>query len=152
MIRHAGIKDYDRIMELMIEFANSAPIDVFQDPDYDYRRVQHFLTKIQKQGCILVAEDKSGVVQGMLIALIFEDLWLPHIKVLKELAWWVEPEHRQSSMGYKLLLEYIKVGKTMRDNSVIDNFTLTNMMISPDFDLQKRGWTPIETNYVYEGK
>jgi hypothetical protein len=25
------------------------------------------------------------------------------------------------------------------------------MSISPDFDLGKRGWRAVETNYVYEG-
>jgi hypothetical protein len=39
----------------------------------------------------------------------------------------------------------------MQDASVIDGFTLTNMEISPDFDLEKRGWKPIERNYLYEG-
>jgi len=26
------------------------------------------------------------------------------------------------------------------------------MEVSPDFDLEKRGWRRIETNYVYEGR
>jgi hypothetical protein len=88
---------------------------------------------------------------GMLIAVIQQDSWLPHVKTMKEIAWWVEPEHRMSSLGYRLLKEYIKCGEKLVESDIIEGFTLTNMMQSPDFDLEKRGWRPVETNYVYEG-
>jgi hypothetical protein len=45
----------------------------------------------------------------------------------------------------------MEVGRKMKENNLINNFILTNMSISPDFDLSKRGWRAIETNYVYEG-
>jgi len=86
-----------------------------------------------------------------LIAGIAPDVWLPNVKAMKEIAWWVEPEHRGSSLGYRLLKEYVKCGEKMVEKNIIDTFTLTNMEISPDFNLKKRGWRPIETNYVYEG-
>ena len=37
----------------------------------------------------------------------------------------------------------------MVDKGIVDGFTLTNMSISPDFDLEKRGWNKVETNYAY---
>ena len=43
------------------------------------------------------------------------------------------------------------VGKKLKDKGIIEAFTLTNMVQSPDFDLKKRGWREVETNYVYEG-
>lgn len=150
MIRHADLKDFNRVMELMINFANSAPIDSYHEPEYNHRGVQHFLANVKSTGCILVGEN-NGEIQGMLIAQIMCDPWLPHIRVMKELAWWVEPEYRNTSMGYRLLMEYVKFGKGLQDKGIIDNFVLTNMTTSPDFDLAKRGWRPIETNYVYEG-
>lgn len=150
MIRHADLKDFDRIMELMINFANSAPVDAYHDPEYNYRGVQHFLAGVKGTGCILVGE-ADGAIQGMLIAQIMTDPWLPHVKTMKEMAWWVEPEYRNTSMGYRLLMEYVKFGKGLKERGMINNFVLTNMTVSPDFDLEKRGWRPIETNYVYEG-
>jgi N-acetylglutamate synthase-like GNAT family acetyltransferase len=150
MIRHADLKDFNRIMELMVNFANSAPVEAYHDPQYNYRGVQHFLAGVKNAGCILVAEHE-GTIQGMLIAQVLCDPWLPHIKTMKEMAWWVEPEYRHTSMGYRLLMEYVKFGKELQSVGVIENFVLTNMTISPDFDLEKRGWRPIETNYVYEG-
>jgi hypothetical protein len=150
MIRHAGLKDFDRVMELMVNFANSAPVSAYHDPEYNYRGVQHFLAGVKNAGCILVAEHED-TIQGMLIAQVLCDPWLPHIKTMKEMAWWVEPEYRHTSMGYRLLMEYVKFGKELQQKEIIENFVLTNMTISPDFDLEKRGWRPIETNYVYEG-
>ena len=44
-----------------------------------------------------------------------------------------------------------KAHKKLVEEQHIQGFTLTNMEISPDFDLEKRGWRPIETNYIYEG-
>lgn len=150
MIRHADLKDFDSVMEMMVNFANAAPVETYHEPDYNYRGVQHFLSMIKSNGCIFVAESNNEI-QGMLIAQICSDPWLPEIKILKELAWWVEPQYRNSSTGYKLLKKYVEFGKQLQERGVIDKFILTNMVNSPEFDLAKRGWREIETNYVYEG-
>ena len=70
---------------------------------------------------------------------------------MKEVAWWVDPEHRMGSAGYKLLFRYIKYGKALQEADEIQGFTLTNMEQSPDFNLEKRGWAPMERNYLYQG-
>jgi hypothetical protein len=150
MIRRAGIQDYDRIMEMMINFANSSPYEPHHDPQYNDKYVRNLLVSLTQNGVILVGEQNS-TVEGMLIAGITSDPWLPHVKTMKEIAWWVEPTARNSTLGYKLLKKYIDYGIKMQDAGVIDGFTLTNMEISPDFDLEKRGWKPIERNYLYEG-
>ena len=150
-IRFAGIKDFDRIMSLMINFANAAPIEALRNPKYNYRGVQNFLTMILKSGTIIVGE-VDGVIQGMLIAGVDNNPWLPHVKTLKELAWWVEPEYRNTSLGYRILKEYIRVGKLGREVGAISNFTITTLMESPIRDLERFGWKPIEKNYVYEGE
>ena len=112
--------------------------------------IRRLLDNFMRSGIIFVAE-KDNKLQGMLIAQVVSDVWLPHVKTMREVAWWVEPEHRHSTMGYRLLKEYVKTGETLQDKEVIEGFTLTNMEQSPDFDLKKRGWQPIETNYIYEG-
>jgi hypothetical protein len=150
MIRHATLQDFDRIMEMMIDFANSSPYEAQHMPQYNDEYVRRLLCNFMSQGVILLGEQKGEVV-GMLIAGIAPDVWLPHVKTMKEVAWWVEPEHRFSTLGFRLLKEYIKCGEKMVENGNIDGFTLTNMEISPDFDLEKRGWKKIESNYLFEG-
>jgi len=98
----------------------------------------------------LVAE-ADGIIQSVLIAQIHCDPWLPQIRTLREVAWWVEPEYRQSSMAGRLLKEYVKLGKKLKEAGHINNFVLTMLSNSPDLKLEKRGWREVERNYVYEG-
>ena len=112
MIRHATFKDYDAVMDMMINFANSSPYAPFKDPQYSDHYVRRLLDSFLKNGCILVGEKNEQIV-GMLIAQIQQDAWLPHVKTMKEIAWWVEPEHRMSSLGYRLLKKYVEVGKEL---------------------------------------
>ena len=150
MIRRADIQDFDRIMEMMINFANSSPYEPHHNPQYNDQYVRNLLVGLTQNGVIVLGEQNSRI-EGMLIAGVTTDPWLPHVKTLKEIAWWVEPPARQTTLGYKLLKKYIDYGIKMQDAGVIDGFTLTNMEISPDFNLEKRGWKPIERNYLYEG-
>jgi len=150
MIRRAGLQDFDRIMEMMINFANSSPMEAHHNPQYDDQYVRKLLCSIMSNGVIIVGE-YQGNIEGMLIAHINQDPWLPHVKVLREMAWWVEPPARSSTLGYKLLKKYIEYGEKMKKHGVIDEFMLTLMEISPDFDLEKRGWNKVEHNYVFEG-
>jgi len=149
-IRFADIKDFDRIIALMINFANAAPVEDYHSPRYNYRGLQNFLTSVLKNGTIIVGE-VDDVIQGMIIAAVDGNPWLPQIKTLKELAWWVEPEYRNTSLGYRLLKEYIRVGELGRSVGAIKNFTITTLTDSPIRDLERFGWRAVETNYVYEG-
>ena len=148
MIRRADLKDFDRVMALLENFANCSPLPDHHNPKYNYRGVEHFLANVSRQGVILVGE-ADGAIQGMLIAQVLSDSWLPEVRVLKELAWWVEPSHRNSSLGYRLLKEYVKFGKALKEKNIISAFTLTTLEDSPIRDLERFGWRPIEKNYVY---
>ena len=133
-----------------LENVRTAPDDVITHYTQITKK-QHLLFQIKNSGCIIIGyQDEQPA--GMLIARIMEDPWLPHVRTLKEMAWWVEPEHRGSTVGYRLLKEYVKTGEAMKASGVIENFTLTLMTESPDFDLEKRGWRSVETNYVFEGR
>tara|TARA_R110001606_G_scaffold6149_3_gene27726 strand:- start:847 stop:1305 length:459 start_codon:yes stop_codon:yes gene_type:complete len=150
MIRQAGIQDFDNIMDMMINFANSSPYEAHHNPQYNDKYVRNLLVSIIKSGIILIGEHKDKTV-GMLIAGISPDPWLPEVQTLKEIAWWVEPDARNTTIGYKLLKKYIEYGVKMQSTGLINGFTLTNMTQSPDFDLEKRGWEKIEHNYLYRG-
>jgi len=150
MIRFADIKDFDRIMDMMINFANSSPYAAHHNPQYNDRHVRTLLSHIMQNGVIIVGE-ADGELQGMLIGMINSDPWLPHVKTMREIAWWVEEPYRMTSLGYKLLKKYVDVGEQLQQTGKIDGFTLTLMTQSPEFDLEKRGWSQVERNYVYKG-
>lgn len=149
MIRRADVKDIDRIIQLLEHFANAAPVSFYHNPQYNTQHVIRQLGEIHQQGIILVGE-VDGVVEGMIIAKSCSDPWLPHIKIMREMAWWVEPQHRMGSLGYKLLKKYESYCKELVAKKRITAFTITTLTESPINDMSRWGWRPIEQNYVYE--
>jgi hypothetical protein len=149
MIRRAGIEDVDRIIELLENFANAAPVDFYHNPQYNTQHVIRQLAEIHRAGIILVGEIE-GEIEGMIIAKSCSDPWMPQIKIMREMAWWVEPNHRMGTIGYRLLKEYQKICKELVEQKKITAFTITTLTDSPIRDISHWGWRPIEQNYVYE--
>jgi len=149
-VRSATQKDWPDIKRLMIDFANFNPVKDLQNPDYNPKHVDTVLDYICKKGVAVVCEHNGRVI-GMLLATIQGDLWLPHIKRMTEVAWWVEEEYRGTTAGARLLKYYMGVGIEMKDQGYISSFTLTTLATTPDLKLDKRGWTPIDFNWVFEG-
>lgn len=149
-IKTATVADDDAIIEILREFAEEQPLGRLkvEAKDYNDHHVRKILDAVRKRGIILLAH-KGEVIQGVFMAIINPDIWLPTVKTLNELVWWVNPEHRNSSAGLRLLKEYTKIGEKMVKDKTISTFTMTLLEDSPIKDLQKRGWAPVETNYVY---
>jgi N-acetylglutamate synthase-like GNAT family acetyltransferase len=149
-VRNAQIKDYDDIKRLMIDFANNNPVEDLKNPKYDYVHVNNVIDHILKTGIALVCTEHDRVI-GMLLATIQGDLWLPHIKRMTEVAWWVEEEYRGTSAGARLLNRYIAIGIEAKDRGHISTFTLTTLATTPDLKLEQRGWEPIDFNWAFRG-
>jgi len=149
-VRNAKLQDYDDIKRLMIDFANANPVEDLQNPQYDYNHVNRVIDHILKTGIALVCEEHGRVV-GMLLATIQGDLWLPHVKRMTEVAWWVEEPFRGTSAGARLLNRYIAIGIEAKDKGHISTFTLTTLATTPDLKLQDRGWEPIDYNWAFRG-
>jgi predicted N-acetyltransferase YhbS len=146
-VRPATFDDYEAIKSFMIAFANANPFKGLHEPDYNDQYANRLIDKIRKNGVALVA-DKDGIVVGMLLAMVQGDIWLPEVKTMREVAWWVDPEHRGSSAGAKLLTEYNKVGEKLVAHDIISAYTITTLGMGDHLNLQKRGWHAIETNFV----
>lgn len=149
-VRSATIKDYDDIKRLMIDFANFNPVEDLHNPKYDYDHVNRVIDHIVKDGIALVCEH-NGAVVGMLLATIQGDLWLPHVKRMTEVAWWVEEQYRGTTAGARLLKFYMGVGIELQERGDITSFTLTTLATTPDLKLDKRGWQAIDYNWLYRG-
>lgn len=147
LVRHATFKDYEAIKQFMIDFANYNPFNGLHAPKHNDVYANRLIDKFRKQGVVLVAEEKD-IIAGMLIAYIQPDIWLPEVKTMREVAWWVDPEYRGSSAGAKLLNTYVGVGDEMVEAGVISAYTVTTLGVGDNFNMEKRGWTPIETNFV----
>lgn len=98
------------------------------------------------KGVILIAEKEKPV--GMLIAMIVDSFWNPNIKELHELAFWVEPEYRGGTHGFRLLKAYVDFGLQLKEQKRIDCFYVTKMVDSPDIKYNKFGFKKLEENWV----
>ena len=146
-VRGAHFDDYEAIKGFMIDFANANPFTGLHKPAYNDTYANRLIDRIRKEGLALVAEE-DGKIIGMLLALVNGDIWLPEVKTLREIAWWVDPEHRGSSAGGKLLKEYNRIGDAMVENDIITAYTITTIGMGDHLNLQERGWHAIETNFV----
>ena len=150
MISHAQVSDIPKIIDLMVEFANAAPIADYHKPEPDPHRLGVLIGNFMRAGVVLVAR-ADDQISGVFIAQIVGDIWLPEIRHLREVAWYVKPEYRNTSAGYRLLAEFTSVGKRLLESKLVNTVVLTTMVNSPDLKLTNRGWREIETNYIYEG-
>ena len=149
-IRRGEQKDWADIKRLMIDFANFNPVADLHAPKYSEKHTDAVLQHIMTYGVMLVAEEHNRVV-GMLLATIQGDLWLPQVKRMTEVAWWVEESHRLTTAGARLLKEYIGIGVELQDEGHITSFTLTTLSTTPDMKLKDRGWEAIDHNWVWRG-
>ena len=98
------------------------------------------------KGIALIAESDNKIV-GMMLSVIDQSLWDPKICVLKELAYWVELESRGSTAGYRLLLEYNRVARSLLVTGRINHWTISKMSNSPDLDYSRFGFTRVEETW-----
>ena len=145
-IRNANKFDLPHILDMLRGFRNATPIDMMRECDNeDYiNKLYHHV--ILGGGIALIAENEKPF--GMIIGVKDHNIWDPEIKVLRELVYWVEPEYRGTSAGYRLLKEYNKQAQKLVDDKKIKLFTMTKMVNSPDLDFSRFGYTKTEEVWV----
>lgn len=138
---HASI-----IVEMLKEYRNETPLELFKsinDEAYINKLLAHIFAG---RGLILLAY-KNETPVGMLASFIDQSIWDPNLCVLKELAYWVKPEFRGTSAGYRLLSKYNEIAQSFLDSGRIKQWTISKMVNSPDLDYSKFGFRKIEETY-----
>jgi hypothetical protein len=148
MIRKATKFDIPKLLPLIKDYSSEAPIQLFKD---ESRHNAEYVTQllyeiIALKGFVLVDND----INGMLIAMVLPNIWCPTILELKELAWWVKPEYRNTTLGGKLWLEFNDQGNKMLDTQKVNMVCTTKMATSPALNYEKRGYQLLETTYFKE--
>lgn len=147
-IRRIERYDYEQVCDLLQEFAAESTIGSFKQKDYDREYAKKLLEFCCSVGVGLCA-CRDGKIQGILLSIKDRDIWVPNIIRLKELAWYVRPEYRMTTVGARLFSEWKKIGENLIKSGEIRSFQLTKLRSSPDFDLEKRGFKEIETHYMF---
>lgn len=146
IIRTANKFDLPYIIKMLKHFREQTPIDLMRDcNDEQYiNKLYHHI--ILGGGLALVAEMDQPI--GMIIGIKDQNIWDPELKILRELVYWVEPEYRNTTAGYRLLKEYNKHANELKEQGKIKLYTMTKMTNSPDIDFSRFGYTKTEEVWV----
>lgn len=146
-IRNASPFDVPQILEKLREYRSNMPYGFLADAD-DAEHVTNMLTQLMAgQGLVLVADCESKII-GILIAGVMPSIWSPKHLLLTEFAYWVDPEYRNGTAGYRLLRQYLDEAIKMREAGRITNCFISKMVNSPDLKYQKFGFQKLEEFWV----
>lgn len=148
MIRRATKYDITILLEMVRSYAKEFPSELAQSDEWfdDNYIKQVLMTMIAGRGFVLIDDDE----RGFLAAIVMPNLWYPKLMELSELAWWVKPEHRQSTVGGKLWLAFDKEATAMKESGRIQYIKTALTVNSPAIDYEKRGYKKLETSYIKE--
>lgn len=143
MIRQATKYDKTWVTETMKMFRDESPIKEICNPNNEQYWDRFLDEIISGKGTIFVDDNR-----GLLLAAILPSIWDNQILVAHELAWYVLPQYRGSSTGYRLLKRYIDWANDCKRQGRIKYFTVSKMISSPDLDYSRFGFKKIDENWI----
>jgi hypothetical protein len=146
-IRQANKFDQEQVFRMLRSYRNASPIRLLDHSDNEEHISKLFNSLLHGRGVVLLAEKDTEVV-GMLMAVIDQNIWDPEVLIMRELAYWVDEDHRGSTAGYRLLAEYKKVGEELVLDGRIKAIALSKMVSSPDLKYNKFGFDKLEETWV----
>jgi len=143
MIRQATKYDKTQVIEMMQLFRAESKIEQYKDLD-NVEYWSKLLDNIFAGQGIIYIEDNVGLIMGLIVPTV----WCDKTLALHELAWYVKPEHRNTTTGYRLLKAYVEYGKQLKEQNRIKMFTITKMVTSPDIKYSRFGFTKLDENWI----
>jgi GNAT superfamily N-acetyltransferase len=143
MIRQATKYDKTQIIEMMQLFRAESHIEQYKDLD-NVAYWNELLDNILAGQGVIYIEDNVGLIMGLIVPTI----WCNKTLALHELAWYVKPEYRNTTTGYRLLKAYVEYGKQLKAQNRIKMFTITKMVTSPDIKYDRFGFAKLDENWV----
>jgi N-acetylglutamate synthase-like GNAT family acetyltransferase len=143
MIRQANKYDKTQIIDFMKCFRDESPLkEIFASNDET--QLSNLINNILAgQGRIFI-KDKVG----FFMCLILPSIWNHETFVLHEIAWYVLPEYRNGTSGYKLLKAYLEYANELKNSGRIKYFTLSKIANSPNLKYEKLGFRKIDENWI----
>ena len=143
MIRQATKFDKTEIIEMMKQFRQEADLPEYMGEENEEYWNLLLDTILVGKGVVFLEEGK-----GLLITLIHPTIWNNKINTMQELAWYVKPEFRHTTVGYRLLKAYIEYGNELKEDGRIKFFSVSKMDTSPDIKYQKFGFRKKDENWI----
>lgn len=150
MIKQAKtLIDARHVINLMQDFLQETAYSQALDASKDLEHLGKLAFTFMQNGYIWLAFNKDCCV-GMLIAVREPNMWSPQNYQLRELIWYVKPEHRKGLIGGKLFAKYCAMGESLLEQGQIDGYFTTKMTTTANLDLERRGFRLKEYTYLKE--
>ena len=143
MIRQATKYDKTEIIKMMQLFRAEADIEQYRHLDNVVYWNKLLDSILAGQGVIFLEEGK-----GLIMALITHTAWCDRTFQMYELAWYVKPKYRNTTIGYRLLKEYIDYGKQLKEQGRIKLFSIAKMVSSPNIKYDKFGFNKLDETWI----
>lgn len=117
------------------------------DPMLAHDTVAELVTRAQASDAAFYIAVLDGTRVGFIAGVLMNHPFNPEIRLLSELFWWVDPAHRGSSAGARLLARFEEFGRKRADW-----ITMTLEAKSPvdPSSLTRRGYRHQESSYLLE--
>jgi N-acetylglutamate synthase-like GNAT family acetyltransferase len=143
VIRQATKQDKKQIIDLMKLFRAESNIKQYQSLDNEVYWNKLLDIILAGAGIIYL---KDGV--GLIMAIITPTIWCDKTLYMQELAWYVIPSQRNTSVGYRLLKKYVDYGNQLKAQGRISMFAIAKMVTSPDIKYTKFGFSKLDENWI----
>lgn len=141
MIRQATKYDKTEIMEMMRQFHAEADLpEIPQNEEYFCGLLDNIFAG---QGVVFLEEGK-----GLLMAMVLPTIWCNKTFAMHELAWYVRPQHRDTTTGFRLFAAYLAHAKQLKSQGRIKYFTMTKLDTSPNMKYEKYGFRKKDENWI----
>ena len=88
--------------------------------------------------------------RGMLISLIFPNIWCPNVLELHQLGWWVHPNHRNGTLSGRIWAEFNKKANELLAEKRVKVVYASYRSKEKKIDFIKHGFQPLETIFFRE--
>ena len=147
-IRFADRFDIPDLVKHGREFWNGTRYGKVDNRPYNAESVRVLIEGLVGDKNILVAVDRDETVAGFVLVTQYPLAWDFDIKVCGELAWYVAPEHRGTSLGVALLQQAEELAK-LRGCQYMAMISMSHSMdVGPLYE--KLGYIETEVTYTKE--
>ena len=143
-IRLATRSDLPQLKQMLWNYNDSGSIEGLTIDDE--KTGLTMLTVMLIGGGLPLVSEKDNKLTGMLLAVKTPFLWDHSKLIMNEIAYWVEPEHRGSTAGYRLLKEYVERCDELKDQGKIYNYTMSQLS-GQNLDYSRFGLRPVEQTW-----
>lgn len=144
MIRLANKFDIPKLREMLLNYLSHNPVKGMKITDE--KTGMMILTTIIVGGGIALVSEKDDKITGMLLAIKHPMLWDHNQHIMTEIAYWVEPEYRNSTAGFRLLYKYVEMCNDMKDQEQIMYYTVSQMN-GTNLKYDKFGFNKVEETW-----